>query len=438
MKCDLKITNQNTSYNNNYYISSSYYLVEGRQQFMYEFAQNSLRFYSKYVPNSELEDTLHELLCMEFDEFITSSSQYNDGEFSVLTSSSRDDSQSDIRDHSQSNTPRISEEDHTSSDAHTGSPHHDATLVLTPPPSTIVTTPISPSTIVTTPISPSTIVTTPISPSTQVIVPTSSSQVTTPILPIDIANDKEEVAHEEMPTEGSQPEDPMNIGGHYQQQPPMMFPPSTHPPYGFSGYPYPMMFPGPMIPWPYYHPMSGGPYMMPPQMLPPQMRLQLMESSPANEEQMNRDAEESHGGSEENVSIEEVIVTAEEDTPINKQDTPTIRQDDSNVPVPKPLEEEIDSNQNTKDTDNELQKTRVTNKDGGEERNKTGAGGNYGTITGISRNLKQKAPRGGGGNVTNKGTGGNNNNRKSHNYTSRRNTKHQYYDYHHDQRKRDN
>ena len=29
-------------------------------------------------------------------------------------------------------------------------------------------------------------------------------------------------------------------------------------PYGFPCYSFPLMFPGPMLPWPYYHPMNGG------------------------------------------------------------------------------------------------------------------------------------------------------------------------------------
>ncbi len=367
---------------------------------MYEFARKSLQFYSKYVPNSELESSLTELLRIDFEDFMRT--PYNNGDYSVITSSSRDGSQSDIHEHSQSNTPRVSDEDHTSSDTHTDSPAHETAMVLSPSSSTNIITPISP--------------------------PMEATHVETISLPNDVESDKEGVSHEEIPTDSTQHEDSMNIANQFQQ-PPMMFAPGGPPnPYGFPGYSFPLMFPGPMLPWPYYHPMNGGAaFMIPPQMLPPQMRPQLMEPTHISDEQIKETMGESHeGGSDENVSIEEVH---EEDTPVNKQDTPIIKED-SNVPLvaSKPSQEEntrvIEQQQHTVKQVTTTANNIATAPNGVEARNRS---------EGITN--KPKPFKGGG--ATNKSSVTNSRSRQYNNYTSRRNTKHQYYDYYPNQRKRD-
>ena len=231
--------------------------VEDRQQFMYEFAQNALRFYSKYVSDPEIEDSLHDLFCMEFDEFVSSPATYAQGDFSVVTSlTSREGSQCDVReqamsDNSEDVTPRGSEEERTTSDTHTESPVE---------PKGIDNKPVIP------------------------------SHEATPMSPTDQTFEKEEETPNEVQVpppvpngagpveEGTQPDGTVSVGPIH----PMMIHPGAHPPYGFPGYPHPMWFPGPMFPWPYYHPMST-PFVLPPQMMSPPFRPPLM-TSPTNEE----------------------------------------------------------------------------------------------------------------------------------------------------------
>ncbi len=222
--------------------------LEGRQQFMYEIAQNSLRFYSKYVSDPELEDAISELLCMQFEDFVTPPSQYAQGDFSVATSlTSREGSQLDVRDHtpsdnSYSHTPRISEEDRASSDTHSPVEQVPKEVDSVPAPP-LGDVPIS-----------------------SVGERGTDEGVGIPRVPLVPASGSGGTQQEE----GNVPIGPF--------QAPMMFPPGA-PPYP---YPYPLMFPGPMYPW-CYPPMGTSPFMVPPHLLP-HMRGMPMVSSPTNEE----------------------------------------------------------------------------------------------------------------------------------------------------------
>ena len=347
---------------------------------MYEFAQNSLRFYSKYVSDPELEDTLNELLCMEFEEFLSAHTQrYRQGDFSVGTSvTSREGSQLDIREHSHTlsdnseerHTPRVSEEDRTSSDTSPVEPKHQEEADVTLSSSSHI----------------------PPRGSTHEGLEVSAS-------PTEVNLEKEEdrttggvspVIPSGSGSQNSMQQQQENLMGMGPFQPPMMFPPGTHPPYGF---PYPMMFPGPMFPWGYYPPMGGAAFMVPPHMLPPHVRGMPM-MSPTNEE----GGAGGVSGSDDNIEVQKstgdingITGAPDQEQP---EDTPTSKHEEGPVDVPRSAsssytQDETEPKRDMKEIAGEDKSTpqqqENSGKDGGNESKSKATGG------GPGKNLKTRS-----------------------------------------------
>lgn len=227
---------------------------------MFEFAQNCLRFYSKYISDPELEDSLSDLLCMEFDDFIAPPPQYNQRDFSIVTSlTSREGSQMDINSdnttaESEGNTPRTSDA-HNSSDTVSSpveQPMCNGHVIEATPPTynQVVLSPL---------------------PNDA----TMKDETVEPVVGV-VSPSLEEGT---VPTEGVVPPTVMN-GSPYAFVYPPQGPPPPHSPYGYP--PYPLVVPSHMFPWTaFYHPAMANPYMMP--MMQPQ--LVRPQSSPTEEEE---------------------------------------------------------------------------------------------------------------------------------------------------------
>ena len=274
---------------------------------MFQFARNCLYLYSKYIADPELEDTLNDLLCMQFEDFISSPMAYAEGQLSVATSfTSREESEV-TEDRVQTPSDQLQDEDGVHNYLNQDDDDRGSGTNINPSSTT----------------------------QSHEATPTSPTESAPPLVK------DESLPPDELETE-TREDIPLSEDTQFRHssQDGVMMPPPTLPPhmmthnpmmipqYGYPGYP-PMWMP-PMLPWSYY-PMH--PFMFPHPPPPPSMMHGQYYPSVVTHEEKQEEEEEEEQLSE---NTEKPIVTApilQSDNPFGSVEKPLPRSVDPIEPV---------------------------------------------------------------------------------------------------------